>query len=44
MTLRLWLKYKLGFKLSGEERGRVARWITRNVKTSIEETLWELNQ
>ena len=31
----IWIKYYLGFKLNCTERGRMARWITRNVKTTI---------
>lgn len=39
-----WLRQKLGLELTSDERGIVARWITRNVKTSIRETLDEMEK
>jgi hypothetical protein len=34
---------RCGFKLTNSERIELAYWITRNVKTSVSETLRELN-
>jgi len=45
--IKCWLMYrwsKLGGRLNCDQRGKVARYITRNVKTKISDVLNEVNK